>query len=148
MHGLMMDLPLTVTAIMRHVERAYPDEEIVSITQDNPRHRCTYAQAFRRARQLANALTAFGIRPADRVGTLAWNDHRHFELYYAVSGMGAITHTINPRLFPEQIAWIINHARDRVLFVDPLVLPVIEKIRSQLTQVEAIIVRLMEKHLS
>ncbi len=147
MHGLMMDLPLTVTAIMRHVERAYPDEEIVSITQDNPRHRYTYAQAFRRVRQLANALTAFGIRPADRIGTLAWNDHRHFELYYAVSGMGAITHTINPRLFPEQIAWIINHAGDRVLFVDPLVWPVIEKIRWELTQVEAIVVLTDASHM-
>jgi fatty-acyl-CoA synthase len=139
MYGLMMDLPLTVTAIMRHVERSRPDEEVVSVTCDNPRHRSTYGQTFRRARQLANALTAFGIRPADRVGTLAWNDHRHFELYYAVSCMGAITHTINPRLFPEQIAWIINHAGGRVLFVDPLIWPVIEKLRPQLTLVAAII---------
>ncbi len=147
MKGLMMDMPLTVTAIMRHTERASLNEEIVSVTQDNPRHRCTYAQTFRRARQLAHALTAFGIRAADRVGTLAWNDYRHVELYYAISGMGAITHTINPRLFPEQIAWIINHARDRILFVDPLVLPVVDKIRAQLPHVEALVVLTDAEHM-
>ncbi len=140
MHGLMMDLPLTVTAIMRHAERVYGIEEMVSVTHDTPRHRQTYREAFRRARQVANGLTSLGIRAGDRVGTLAWNDHRHFELYYGISGMGAVTHTVNPRLFPEQIAWIINHAGDRVLFVDPLVWPLVERIRAELTRVEHFIV--------
>ncbi|MBI1732806.1 MAG: long-chain-fatty-acid--CoA ligase [Gammaproteobacteria bacterium] len=140
MLGLMMDMPLTVTSIMGHVERVHGGTGIVSVTHDQPRHRCTYADAFRRARQLASALAAFGIRNGDRVGTLAWNDYRHFELYYAISCMGAVTHTINPRLFPEQIAWIVNDARDRVLFVDPLVLPIVESVRPQLQHVETIVV--------
>jgi fatty-acyl-CoA synthase len=140
MHGLMMDLPLTLTAIMRHAERSCGDEEIVSVTCDAPRHRYTYAEAFARARRLANALAARGIGAGDRVGTLAWNDYRHFELYFAVSCMGAVTHTVNPRLFPDQIAWIINHAGDRLLFVDPLVWPVVERIRHALRHVEAFIV--------
>jgi fatty-acyl-CoA synthase len=122
MHGLMMDTPLLVTGIMRHAEKNHPRGDVVSVTADAPRHRCTYADVFRRARQLANALAAAGVREGDRVGTLAWNDHRHLELYFAVSCMGAVLHTINPRLFPEQVEFIINHAGDRLLFVDPALL--------------------------
>lgn len=140
MHGLMMELPLTVTAILRHAEAVHGNEEMVSVTCDAPRHRQTYADAARRVRRLANVLNALGIRAGDRVGTLAWNDHRHFELYYAISCMGAVTHTLNPRLFPEQIAWIINHAGDRILFVDPLVWPVVERIRGELPGVEQFVV--------
>ena len=102
MHGLMMEKPLLITDIMRFAERNYPDVEVVSVTLDNPRHRCTWKDVFRRARQLANALAAAGVKPGDRIGSIAWNDYRHLELYYAVSCMGAIMHTINPRLFPEQ----------------------------------------------
>ena len=126
MNGLMMDTQLTISSIMRFAERVYPDSEIVSVTSDNPKHRYTYREAFERARKLANALQAYGINQGDRIGTLAWNDHRHLELYYAVSGMGAVCHTVNPRLFPEQIDYIINHAEDRLIFVDPAFVPALE----------------------
>jgi fatty-acyl-CoA synthase len=89
---------------------------VVSVTADEPGHRSTYGEVFRRAAQLANALQGAGIRAGDRVGTLAWNDYRHLELYFAVSCMGAVLHTINPRLFPEQVQYIINDAADRLLF--------------------------------
>ena len=103
MLGTMMDTPLLITEIMRFGERNFPHGEIVSVTLDNPRHRTSYGEVFRRARKLANALTAAGLKPGDRVATLAWNDYRHLELYYAVSCMGAVLHTVNPRLFPEQL---------------------------------------------
>lgn len=132
MQGLMMDVPLLITSIMRHANTYHGTREIVSVTREDPRHRSTYAQAFCRAAKLANALKSLGVRPSDRIATLAWNDYRHFELYYAVSCAGFVLHTINPRLFPEQISYILNHAEDQYVFVDPLVLPVVEKIRKQL----------------
>lgn len=100
MHGLMMDTPLLITSILQFAERNYPDTEIVSVTADTPVHRCRYRDVFRRARQLANALRREGLGPGDCVATLAWNDYRHLELYYAVSCSGQILHTVNPRLFP------------------------------------------------
>jgi acyl-CoA synthetase (AMP-forming)/AMP-acid ligase II len=140
MHGLMMDAPLLVTEIMRFAERNFPDNEIVSVTLDQPRHRTTWREVFRRARQLANALRAAGVQPGDRVGTLAWNDYRHLELYYAVSCMGAVLHTVNPRLFPEQLEFIINHAEDKLLFVDATLLPVIAPLQGKLPSVQQTIV--------
>lgn len=140
MHGLMMNLPLLVTAIMQFAERNHGRREIVSVTADNPRHRYTYAEAFARARRLANALQACGMQPGDRIGTLAWNDHRHFELYFGVACAGHVCHTINPRLFPDQIRYIINHAGDRLLFVDPMFVPLVEKLQAALTTVEQVIV--------
>jgi acyl-CoA synthetase (AMP-forming)/AMP-acid ligase II len=140
MHGLMMDAPLLVTEIMRFAERNFPDNEIVSVTFDQPRHRTTWREVFRRARKLANALRAAGVREGDRVGTLAWNDYRHLELYYAVSCMGAVLHTVNPRLFPEQLEFIINHAEDKLLFVDGSLLPVIAPLQGKLPTVERTIV--------
>jgi len=140
MYGLMMDVPLTITSIMRHAEINHGDAEIVSVTADNPRHRYSYRDAFRRVRRLAAALVDYGIETGNRIATLAWNDYRHFELYYGVSGLGAVTHTINPRLFPDQIAFIINHAGDRLVFVDPLILPVLEALVEKLTTVETFIV--------
>ena len=140
MLGLIMNRQLTITSIMEHADRNHPDVEIVSVTCDTPEHRYTYADAFRRTRRLANALLDHGIQPGDRVATLAWNDYRHFELYYAIAGTGAVTHTVNPRLFPDQIAWIINHAHDRLLFVDPLILPTLEQLSGNLPDVEAFIV--------
>jgi fatty-acyl-CoA synthase len=140
MHGLMMETPLLITEIMRYAEKNHPKAEVVSVSADHPRHRCTYAEVFRRARRLANALAAAGIREGDRVGTLAWNDHRHLELYYAVSCMGAVLHTINPRLFPEQVEFIINHAEDRLLFVDPTLLPLYAQLAGKLPTVRQTIV--------
>ncbi len=147
MLGLMMDRQLTITSIMEHADRYHPDTEIVSVTNDTPRHRYTYAEAFRRTRRLANALIDYGIGAGERVATLAWNDYRHFELYYAIAGIGAVTHTVNPRLFPDQISYIINHAEDRLVFVDPLILPVLEKISDDLSGVEAYIVLTDEENM-
>lgn len=135
-----MDRPLLISSIAEHAARFHADAEIVSVTADNPRHRYTYADCFGRSKQLANALAGFGFDIGDRVATLAWNDYRHLETYYGVSGSGFICHTINPRLFPEQLVYIINHAEDRMLFVDPMFLPLIEKIADQLTTLEHIVV--------
>jgi len=140
MHGQMMDSPLLITEIMRFADRNFPDGEVVSITLDNPRHRTTYREVFRRARKLANALRAAGIKPGDRIATIAWNDYRHLELYYAVSCMGAVLHTINPRLFPEQLEYIINHAEDRLIFIDPTLLPVLAPLQGKMPTVERVIV--------
>ena len=128
MHGLMMESDLLISSILRHADLNYAEREIVSVTADNPLHRYTYGDCCRRARQLANALDKLGLSRGDRVATLAWNDYRHLEAYYAIGGAGYVCHTVNPRLFPEQIVFIINHAEDRWLFVDPLILPLIEKI--------------------
>jgi acyl-CoA synthetase (AMP-forming)/AMP-acid ligase II len=140
MLGQMMESPLLITEIMRFADRNHADSEIVSVTFDNPRHRSTYGEVFRRARKLANALRAAGIKPGDRVATLAWNDYRHFELYYAVSCMGAVLHTVNPRLFPEQLEYIINHAEDRLIFIDPTLLPALTPVEGKIPTVERVIV--------
>ena len=140
MHNLMMASSLTINSLMTFAEKVHPNTEIVSVTLDNPHHRYTFADAFRRSRQLANALLALGATAGDRIGTLAWNDYRHFELYYAVGGLGMICHTVNPRLFPEQIDYIINHAQDRILFIDPVFVPLIEQLAEQLETVEKIVV--------
>jgi fatty-acyl-CoA synthase len=118
MHGLMMNQPLMISGLLRHAGQNHGDTEIVSRLPVGGTHRYTYQDAHRRARQLARALLALGVASEERIGTLAWNTHRHFEIYYAVSGMAAICHTINPRLFPEQIAYIANHADDRFVFFD------------------------------
>ena len=132
MQGMMMDTPLTITSIMAFAEKAHPQTEVVSVTLDNPRHRYTLADAFGRMRQLANALHKLGLESGDRVATLAWNDYRHFELYYAISCSGMVCHTINPRLFPEQLEFIINQAEDQYIFVDPLLVPILENIKEKL----------------
>ena len=136
----MMTMPLTLTSIMRHAETLYPDREIVSVLAENPRHRYTYKQAFSRSRQLANALNHLGLAPGTRIATLAWNDYRHYELYFAISCAGFVCHTINPRLFPDQIQFIINDADDKVLFVDPMFIPLIEKLKDSIQGVTKIIV--------
>ncbi|MGI9287259.1 MAG: 3-(methylthio)propionyl-CoA ligase [Pseudomonadales bacterium] len=143
----MMNSPLTITSIMRFAERVYPDSEIVSVTADNPRHRYTYADSFKRARQLANALAEFGMQAEDRIATLAWNDYRHFEIYYGVSGSGGICHTINPRLFPEQLEYIVNHAEDRLIFADPAFVPLLEKIIDKMPNVEKFVVLCDDTHM-
>ncbi|GJB77818.1 long-chain-fatty-acid--CoA ligase [Aeromonas caviae] len=136
MLGQMMTLPLTIPSLLEHAQRYHGDTEIVSCLPDGALHRYTYADAHQRARQAANALTRLGVKPGDRVGTLAWNGYRHFELYYAISGMGAITHTINPRLFPEQVAWIIGHAEDEVVCFDESFAPLVADIAAQCPSVK------------
>src|SRR5579862_3774138 len=132
MLGLMSDWPLLVSRIIEHAARFHGDVEIVSRLVTGDMHRYTYADAERRSRRLARALQRLGVAPGDRVGTLAWNTHRHFELYYGISGIGAVCHTINPRLFDEQIVYIINHAQDRLLFVESSFVPLLERLHSQL----------------
>ncbi|QDA62592.1 long-chain-fatty-acid--CoA ligase [Hymenobacter jejuensis] len=124
----MMNQPLRIAGLIEHAAKWHRDTEIVSRKTEGGIHRYTYADAHRRSKQLANALTALGIQMSDRIGTLAWNNYRHFELYYGISGMGAVCHTINPRLFAEQLVFIINHAEDRYIFLDLTFLPLAEKL--------------------
>jgi len=147
MFGLMMQSQLTLTGIMRHAQCHFPDSEIVSITADTPRHRYNYREAFERTARLANALRKLGARPGDRIGTLAWNDYRHFELYYATSCSGLVCHTINPRLFPEQIAYIVEHAEDRWLFIDPLFVPLLEALADKLGAVRGYVILTDSAHM-
>jgi fatty-acyl-CoA synthase len=147
MQGLMMDFPLTITSIMEHAERVHGAQEIVSVTRDNPRHRYTYADAFGRVRQLANAMNAWGMESSDRIATLAWNDYRHFETYYASACSGYVCHTINPRLFPEQIVYIINHAEDQFVFLDPDFWPLIEQVAPQCPGVKGWVVMTTAEHM-
>ncbi len=140
MFGLMMYRPLLVSSLIAHADRYHGDTEIVSREADGAVHRSNWHQVHRRARQLANGLQALGVAPGDRVGTLGWNHHRHLEAYYAISGMGAICHTINPRLFPGQIAEIVEHAGDQVLLVDPAFLPLLESLRPALSGVRHVVV--------
>ena len=126
--GRMMSQPLLISSLIKHADRYYGETEVVSRRVEGDIHRYTYRDCHRRARQLANALNKLGVRMGDRVATLAWNGYRHLEAYYAVSGSGAVLHTLNPRLHPEQIAYIANHAEDQYLFFDMSFLPVIETI--------------------
>jgi fatty-acyl-CoA synthase len=139
MQGLMMDQPLLISELIRHAARFHGDIEIVSKTVEGGIHRYTYAAAHGRARRLANALGRLGVRRHDRVATLAWNGFRHFETYYGVAGSGAVIHTVNPRLFPDQIAYIVNHAEDKVLLFDATFAPLIEKLKPQLKTVKVFI---------
>ena len=131
MRGLMQDHPLLISHLLDFAARFHGDTEIVSRRVEGDVHRTTYAQAHARARQCANALDALGLQAQDRVGTLAWNGYRHFELYYGVSGSERILHTINPRLHPDQIAWIVNHADDRALCFDLSFAPIVKSIAAR-----------------
>ena len=123
MSGLMQDWSLTCTRILDHAARNHPDREVVSRSVEGPIHRTTYRTLRTRSLQLAKRLQKAGIREGDRVATLAWNTWRHMEAWYGLMGIGAVYHTVNPRLFPDQIIWIINHAEDRFLLVDVTFLP-------------------------
>jgi len=140
MNGLMMDRPLLLKTLLWRAERVFGDQEVVSRLEGGHRHRYTYGEYAARVRRLAMALEELGVERGDRVGTLAWNSHRHFEAYFAVPCMGAVLHTINLRLFPDQIAHIINHADDRVLLVDPDLVPLVEDLRDQIPGVRAFVV--------
>ena len=141
MRGMMMDRPLLISSILEYAADYHGDTEIVSCTADDPQHRTTYAELRHRAKRLANGLrNRLDVGMGDRVATLAWNDYRHFELYYGVSGIGAVCHTINPRLFHDQIVYIVNHAEDRCLFTDPMFLPLVERLAPRLESLEHIVV--------
>lgn len=128
--GLMQQQPLLISTLIRHAERHHGDTEIVSRRVEGDIHRYTWAEAAARTRRVANALDSLELGPSERVATLAWNGYRHLELYFGVSGSGRVLHTINPRLLPEQIAWIINHAEDRVLCFDLSFLSIVRQIHA------------------
>ena len=135
----MMQTPLTIGPMMEHAEKFFAKKEVISQTHDKL-HRLTYAQIGERTRRLMSALRQLGVQKGDRVGTLAWNHHRHLEIYFAAPGMGAVLHTINIRLAPEHIIYIINHAEDQVLLIDEDILPLIEKVQDKLQTVKAFVV--------
>ena len=132
LHGLMMDRPLMISSVIDYAAEIRSDTEIVSRRVEGDVHRYGYADARRRIAKLAHALRGLGIAPGDRVATLAWNGYRHLELYYAVAGIGAVCHTINPRLFAEQVIYITHHADDKILFVDATFVPLLEKLADKL----------------
>ena len=140
MLGSMQDWPLVVHSILDHAASYHGEREMVTRTVEGPIARTTYSQIHSRARRVAKGLTRRGVRLGDRIGTLAWNTARHVEVWYGIMGIGAISHTINPRLFPEQITYIINHAEDRFIFVDTTFVPTLEKIAKQIDRVEGFIV--------
>ena len=147
MHGLMMHRPLLISQILEFAAGNYPDQEIVSRTTEGHIHRYTYPELAQRTRKLANALKKLGATEEDRIGTIAWNTYRHLEVYYASSGMGAICHTMNPRLPAEQFIYIINHAKDKFIFVDLTFLPLMEKLHEHFPDVEGYIVMTDEEHM-
>ena len=129
MFGLIQDQPLLISSLIQHADRHHGATEIVSCCAGGPLHRYTIRDAHARAKKLAHALARLGIAQGDRVATLAWNSYRHLEFYYAVSGMGAVCHTINPRLFHEQIVFIVNHAEDQAVFFDLVCCAEVEKLK-------------------
>jgi acyl-CoA synthetase (AMP-forming)/AMP-acid ligase II len=147
MQGLMMNRQLLISSLIEHGGTVYHDREIVSRTVEGPIHRYTYADLRRRSKQLAAALMTLGVKASDRIATLAWNGYRHVELYYGVSGMGAVCHTLNPRLHPSQFSYILNHAEDRYLFTDLTFLPLVEAIAEHLKTIEGIVVMTDADHM-
>ena len=140
MQGLMMDMPLLISGLIQYAADYHGEAEVVARDIEGDIYRYTYAEAHPRIKRMALALKGLGMKSGDRVGTLAWNTHRHWEMFYAAPGMGYVLHTINPRLFPEQLVYIMNHAEDRLLFIDRGTLPLVEAIAPKLTTVEAYVV--------
>jgi fatty-acyl-CoA synthase len=140
MLGLMQNWPLTVDKILDHAKAWHGDREVVSRSIEGPIVRTTYGQIHERAKRVSNALKALGVGPGDRVATLAWNTGRHIEAWYGIMGIGAVCHTLNPRLFAEQLCYIINHAEDKVLLTDLTFLPVLLENRAKMPTVKHIIV--------
>ncbi|HEX9497269.1 MAG TPA: long-chain-fatty-acid--CoA ligase [Mycobacterium sp.] len=147
MLGLMQDHPLMISSLIEHAATFHPDTEIVSRLPEGPIRRTNWAGVREVSKQVANALTQLGIQPGDRVGTLAWNSDRHLALYYGVSGSGAVLHTVNPRLFADQITYIINHAEDQVLFFDITFARLVEQLAPQLKTVRAFIAMTDREHM-
>lgn len=147
MKGLMMHRPLKIADLITFAADTYPASEIISVRTEGDIHRTTYRETAGRIAQLAHGLKALGIEMGDRVATLAWNGYRHFELYYAISGIGSVVHTINPRLSAEQMIYIIKHAEDRLLFTDLTFVPILEKLRDQLPEDLRIVIMTDRAHM-
>lgn len=147
MLGNMQDGHLLISGLIEHAETYHTDSQIISRTVEGPIHRYTLKDAANRSRKLANALDQLGLKQGDVVGTLAWNTFRHFELYFGVSGIGCVVNTINPRLFPEQLTYIINHAENQYLFVDLSFVGLLESISHSLETVKGIIILTDKEHM-
>lgn len=147
MQGLMQDWPLTVDKILDHAKAWHGAREVVSRSVEGPIVRTSYGEIHARAKRVSNALLELGVKPGDRVATLAWNTARHIEAWYGIMGIGAVCHTLNPRLFPEQLCYIINHAEDRIIFTDLTFLPILQQHRHLMPTVEHFVVMSDETHL-
>ena len=147
MLGLMQDWPLTVDKIIDHARNWHGAREVVTRSVEGPIVRTTYAQIHDRAKRVSSVLKDWGIEPGDRVATLAWNTANHIETWYGVMGIGAVCHTLNPRLFPEQLVYIINHAEDRIVFVDLTFVPLLEAILPHIPKVERVVVMTDAAHM-
>ena len=135
-----MDVPLLTSMIVKHAATWHGDVEVVTHRVEGDMHRYTYADLYRRTCRLANALDRLGLKPGDRVGTMAWTTYRHVELYYAIGGSGRVVHTVNPRLFHDQIVYIVNHGKDRVVFIDATWVPMMEELQDRCPGVERFII--------
>ncbi len=147
MNGLMMQRSLLISSLLRHVERHHSEQWVVSRRVEGDIHRYTYGDMAARARKVANTMAALGVTSGDRVGTIAWNGYRHLELYYSVSGSGAVLHTINPRLHPDQLVWIVDNAQDKVLCFDLTFLPLVEAVASRLATVKHFVLMTDRAHM-
>ena len=147
MDGLMMDRPLLISSLIEFGARYHTKSEIVSRSVEGPVHRYTIAEANQRSKKLAQALTRLGVSEGERIATIAWNGYRHFELYFGVSGMGAVCHTINPRLFHEQIVYVINHAEDKYVFMDLTFVPLLEALAAHLPKVAGYVIMTEKEHM-
>lgn len=147
MLGLMQDRPLMIASLIEYASAFHGDTEIVSRLPEGHVRRSTWRQVGEVSKQVANALTEYGVQQGDRIATLAWNSDRHLALYFGVSGTGAVMHTVNPRLFPEQIAYIINHAEDRILFFDITFAPLVSRLAAELATVQTYVVMTDREHM-
>lgn len=136
MLGQMMDQELLISSIIDHAARYHGDTEVVSVNTDGSQTRTNYAQIQSRAKKLGSALLKRGMERSDRIATIAWNNYRHLELYYGISGAGMVCHTVNPRLFPEQLIYILTHAEDKMVFFDATFIPLIDGVRSHLPHIQ------------
>src|SRR5262249_5727475 len=140
MNGLMMHYPLTVSAILKRAETLYTAKEIVNEQPDKSWHRYTYRDLAQRAKQLAAALLDLGVQTGDRVATLCWNRYQHLEVYFGVTIAGAVMHTLNPRLHPDDLAYIVNDAQDKVLLVDDCLLPLLQQFRQRISCTHLVVI--------
>ena len=147
MNGLMMQQPLLISSLLMHAERHHGAQEVVSRRVEGDIHRTTYRELAARSRRMAKALAALGVQSGQRVATLAWNGYRHMELYYAVSGSGAVLHTLNPRLHPDHVVYIADHAEDQVLFFDMTFLPLVEAIASRVKTIKTFVAMTDRAHM-
>jgi len=147
MQGLMQDWPLLVHKVIEHANNHHADQEVVSRAVEGGIHRYTYGELYKRSKRCANALRKLGVNRGDVVATLAWNTYRHVEAWYGIMGLGAVCHTLNPRLFPEQLIYIANHAEDKYLFTDLTFVPLVEKLAPQLKTLKGVIIMTDRAHM-